>query len=118
MGLKIGVIGPAGFGGSYLCVELINRGHTIIGFSRRPETLGKHDAYVPYSIDIEKCPSKQLIDAFNGLDVLVNEYGPHTSGEHALQYRKRPMPIPPVTKGRSLTYWPFGEDVLCYVDDS
>ncbi|KAH7013870.1 hypothetical protein EDB80DRAFT_710994 [Ilyonectria destructans] len=87
MGLKTGIIGPAGFGGSYLCIELINRGHTVRGISRRPEKLGTHDAYTPYSIDIENCSLEQLIEAFKDLDVLVNEYGPHTGGEHALQYQ-------------------------------
>lgn len=87
MGLETGIIGPAGFGGSYLCIELINRGHTVRGISRRPDKLGTHDAYTPYSIDIENCSLEQLIEAFKDLDVLVNEYGPHTGGEHALQYR-------------------------------
>ncbi|KPM40131.1 hypothetical protein AK830_g6425 [Neonectria ditissima] len=87
MGLKTGVIGPAGFGGSYLCLELIHRGHSVRGISRRPEKLGTHDAYIPYPINIESCSLEQLIKAFEGVDVLINEYGPHTAGEDALQYQ-------------------------------
>ncbi|KAF7553249.1 hypothetical protein G7Z17_g3757 [Cylindrodendrum hubeiense] len=89
MGLRTGIIGPAGFGGSHLCVELINRGHSIRGISRRPEKLGTHNAYTPYPIDIENCSLEQLIEAFKDLDVLVNEYGPHTGGENALQYQSK-----------------------------
>lgn len=87
-GLNIGIIGPAGFGGSYLAVELINRGHRVRGISRHPEKLGRHESYTPYPIDLEKAPIEEISMAFSGLDVLVNEYGPHTAGEDALQYRK------------------------------
>ncbi|KAH7000692.1 hypothetical protein EDB80DRAFT_765846 [Ilyonectria destructans] len=87
MVLHIGVIGPTGFGGSYLCIELLNRGHRVRGISRRPERLGIHQSYTPYAIDIEGASIEQLVTSFTGLDVLVNEYGPHTSGEHALQYK-------------------------------
>lgn len=86
MVLQIGVIGPTGFGGSYLCIELLNRGQSVRGISRRPERLGIHQSYTPYTIDIESASIEQLVTAFTGLDILVNEYGPHTSGEHALQY--------------------------------
>ncbi|KAK6064367.1 hypothetical protein SCUP234_08612 [Seiridium cupressi] len=87
MALKTGVIGPAGFGGSYLTIELLSRGHAVRGISRNPEKLGKHHDYSLYPIDIEGCSTEKLIEAFSGLDVLVNEYGPHSSGETALQYR-------------------------------
>lgn len=86
MGLRVGVIGPTGFGGSYLCVELIKRGYAVRGISRKPEKLGQNPAYTPYSIDIEKGSFEDVVEALKNLDVLVNEYGPHTAGEHALQY--------------------------------
>jgi putative NADH-flavin reductase len=86
MGLVVGVIGPAGFSGSHLSIELINRGHSVRGISRYPEKLGSHSNYRPYSIDIETCSLLELTEAFRSLDVLVNAYGPHTGGEHALQY--------------------------------
>ncbi|ETS80075.1 hypothetical protein PFICI_07604 [Pestalotiopsis fici W106-1] len=87
MALKTGVIGPAGFGGSYLTVELLNRGHSVRGISRNPEKIGRHDGYEAYSIDIAGCTIESLIKAFISLDVLVNEIGPHTAGESALQYQ-------------------------------
>ncbi|CAK7236625.1 hypothetical protein SBRCBS47491_009701 [Sporothrix bragantina] len=86
-GFNIGVIGPAGFGGSYLTVELLNRGHRVRGISRHPEKLGRHAAYTCYPIDLENAPIEEISKAFAGLDVLVNEYGPHTAGEEALQYQ-------------------------------
>lgn len=84
--LTVGVIGPAGFGGSYLCVELLNRGHTVIGISRSPQKLGKHPRYTPRPIDIDQVSIEELAKTFNGLDVLVSEYGPHTAGAGALLY--------------------------------
>ncbi|KAJ4345462.1 uncharacterized protein N0V89_011593 [Didymosphaeria variabile] len=84
--LKVGVIGPAGFGGSYLCVELLNRGHNVIGISRKPEKLGSHERYIPRSVDIDSVSISELAKHFDGLDVLVSEYGPHTAGADALLY--------------------------------
>ena len=85
--LVIGVVGPVGFGGSYLCVELLNRGHTVVGLSRSPERLGKHPSYRTRILDVASASIVEISKAFDGLDVLVNEYGPHTAGENALQYR-------------------------------
>jgi putative NADH-flavin reductase len=84
--LRVGVIGPAGFGGSYLSVELLNRGHTVIGISRSPEKLGKHEQYIPRSIDIDQASVADLAKTFDDVDVLVSEYGPHTTGAMALLY--------------------------------
>jgi len=86
MSLKVGVIGPAGFGGSYLCVELINRGHHVVGYSRNPAKLGKHRRYQPYVLDVSLRKIEDLAKAFEGLDVLIDEYGPHSTGHEALQY--------------------------------
>lgn len=92
--LRIGVIGPAGFGGSYLCVELINRGHHVVGFSRNPAKLGAHARYTPVAVDVTAQGISELARAFEDVDVLVNEYGPHTAGADALQYsRFIPDPI-------------------------
>ncbi|KAJ5631990.1 hypothetical protein N7490_008329 [Penicillium lividum] len=82
----VGVIGPAGFGGSYLTAELIRRGHTVLGISRNPQSFGTHEYYRPRPLDIEASTVIQLADAFRGLDTLVSEYGPHTQGADALQY--------------------------------
>jgi putative NADH-flavin reductase len=84
--LTVGVIGPAGFGGSYLCLELVSRGHKVIGFSRNPEKLGSHPLYTPHPLDVNAQSIRELADAFSGLDVLINEYGPHTAGHEALKY--------------------------------
>lgn len=84
--LRIGVVGPAGFGGSYLCLELISRGHEVIGISRNPQKLGEHQRYCPRPADINKLSIGELATAFEGVDVLVCEYGPHTAGHEALQY--------------------------------
>jgi putative NADH-flavin reductase len=89
--LRVGVIGPAGFGGSYLCVELLNRGHTVIGISRNPEKLGKHERYITRSIDIDQASIADLAKTFREVDVLVSEYGPHTTGAMALLYSMLPF---------------------------
>jgi putative NADH-flavin reductase len=84
--LRVGVIGPAGFGGSYLCVELLNRGHTVVGLSRNPAKLGSHPRYIPRPVDIDEVSISELAKQFEGIDVLVSEYGPHTAGAGALLY--------------------------------
>lgn len=96
--LTVGVIGSAGFGGSYLTVELLNRGHSVIGISRNPQKLGKHERYTPRSVDIDAVSIEELAERFNGIDVLVSEYGPHTAGAGALQYSalaQTPLSLPP-----------------------
>ena len=84
--LHVGVVGPAGFGGSYLCVELLNRGHTVVGLSRNPEKLGKHDRYIPRPVDIDQLSFEELAGHLQDIDVLISEYGPHTAGAGALLY--------------------------------
>ncbi|KAJ4157053.1 hypothetical protein NW754_008695 [Fusarium falciforme] len=84
--LRIAVIGPAGFGGSYLCAELISRGHHVVGLSRNPEKLGSHANYEPRPVDIDNNTDSQLAEAMRDVDVVVSEYGPHTAGHQALQY--------------------------------
>ncbi|QKX53804.1 uncharacterized protein TRUGW13939_00884 [Talaromyces rugulosus] len=82
----VGVIGPAGFGGSYLSVELIRRGHKVVGISRNPQSFGTHQSYTPRSVDIEAASIDDLATSFRDLEVLVSEYGPHTQGADALKY--------------------------------
>ena len=104
----VGVIGPAGFGGSYLTAELIRRGHTVVGISRNPQSFGIHDKYRPRPLDIEESTVTQLADAFRDLDTLVSEYGPHTQGADALQYSTeaihRPVISPLTALSRSDIY--------------
>ncbi|KAL2839394.1 hypothetical protein BJY01DRAFT_237105 [Aspergillus pseudoustus] len=85
-GQRVGVVGPAGFGGSYLTAELIRRGHIVVGISRNPQSFGAHRKYIPRPLDIEAATITDLADAFRDLDTLVSEYGPHTQGAAALQY--------------------------------
>jgi putative NADH-flavin reductase len=85
--LRVGVIGPAGFGGSYLCRELISRGHIVIGISRHPEKLGKHTRYIPRPFDIDASSISDFAAQLRDIDVLVSEYGPHTAGADALVYQ-------------------------------
>ncbi len=84
--INIGVIGPAGFSGSYLCLELISRGHRVVGISRHPEKIGNHSRYQPRPADVNHLDINSLAKVFEGLDVLVNAYGPHSAGHEALQY--------------------------------
>ena len=74
--LKIAVLGPAGFGGSYLCVELVNRGHHVTGISRSPEKLGSHKLYSAVSVDLEAASIDELAEAFKGHDVLIEYVSP------------------------------------------
>jgi putative NADH-flavin reductase len=92
--LRVGVIGPAGFGGSYLCVELLKRGHTVIGISRKPEKLGSHERYSPRPVDIGSVSFSELAKYFEGIDVLVSEYSPHTGGADGLLYSKYLTSLP------------------------
>jgi putative NADH-flavin reductase len=84
--LKFAVIGPSGLGGSYLCIELLNRGHSVTGLSRNPESLGSHPRYTPQKLDINAVSISELASAFTGYDVIVDAYGPHSAGHEALQY--------------------------------
>ncbi|KAH7075528.1 hypothetical protein BKA63DRAFT_542957 [Paraphoma chrysanthemicola] len=82
--IKIGVVGATGFVGSHACVELLSRGHSVIGFSRHPEALGSHKLYTPQALDVVSAKISYLSHAFRGLDVLVNAYGPHATGPEGL----------------------------------
>lgn len=74
--MKIAVLGAPGFGGSNVCVELLNRGHQVTGISRSPEKLGKHDRYNPKPLDLQNASIAKLVEAFKGFDVIVNAYNP------------------------------------------
>jgi putative NADH-flavin reductase len=72
--MRVAVLGPTGFSGSNISVELLNRGHEVIGISRRPEKLGKNEKYQTRALDISTATIAQLIDTLNGAEVLVNCY--------------------------------------------
>jgi putative NADH-flavin reductase len=69
--LNILVIGPTGHGGSYLCVELCNRGHHVTGLSRNPSTIGEHENYTPKTFDVSKSTFTELRQALEGYDVVI-----------------------------------------------
>ncbi|GAB1738607.1 hypothetical protein NU219Hw_g3408t1 [Hortaea werneckii] len=74
--MQIAVLGPAGFGGSNVCVELLNRGHKVTGISRNPEKIGRHDKFRPYPLDLLTASIAQLIEAFEGQDAVINAFNP------------------------------------------
>ncbi|KAK4956767.1 hypothetical protein LTR10_006295 [Elasticomyces elasticus] len=74
--MKVAVLGPAGFGGSHVSVELIQRGHDVVGVSRHPEKLGKHDHYEPVVLDVTSASILELIDVFKSVDVVINAFNP------------------------------------------
>ena len=74
--MKFAVIGPTGFGGSHVCVELLNREQDVVGISRNPEKLGQHQRYSPVKLDVATAPIKQIVDTFKDMDVLIDAYNP------------------------------------------
>jgi putative NADH-flavin reductase len=72
----IALIGPTGFGGSNIAIELLNRGHSVIGLSRHPEKLGQHSNYTPRALDVQIASISELVKAFEGFEVVVNAYNP------------------------------------------
>ncbi|KAK0333983.1 hypothetical protein LTR91_018798 [Friedmanniomyces endolithicus] len=74
---KVAVLGPAGFGGSYVVNELLNRGsYDVVGISRNPGKIGKHDRYTPHALDITNATIAELIEAFKSVDVVINAFNP------------------------------------------
>lgn len=58
--LHVLVVGATGHGGSYLCLELVRRGHTVTGLARNPDKLGQHPLYIPKAFDVVEAPSWSL----------------------------------------------------------
>jgi putative NADH-flavin reductase len=69
--LNVGVIGAAGMTGSYVVVELLNRGHSVTGISRNPAAIGKHERYTARPCDFDNSSISEIAKAFMGLDVVV-----------------------------------------------
>ncbi|KAF4554488.1 Hypothetical protein D9617_4g002430 [Elsinoe fawcettii] len=82
----VGVLGPSGMGGSHVVVELIARGHRVVGISRNPGKLGQHPLYEPRPVDLEQGSVPDIAATLTGIDVLVCGYGPHSSGPGAMKY--------------------------------
>lgn len=84
--LRVGVIGATGMTGSHAAVELLNRGHKVVGISRSPSRLGKHERYKPKSIELGNSDVMEIAKQLHGLDVVVNAYGPHSQLGSAFAY--------------------------------
>jgi putative NADH-flavin reductase len=69
--LKVAVIGPAGMTGSYTVVELLNRGHSVVGISRNPTAIGQHERYTPIPLDFDNSSISEIAKTFEGVDVIV-----------------------------------------------
>ena len=84
--------------GSHITLELISRGHKVIGLSRTPSKLGTHTRYEPRTIDLENGTIDEISKTLTDLNVLICAYGPHTSGLAALKYGTFPLPphLPPL----------------------
>jgi len=91
--LTVGVLGPSGMGGSHIAVELLGRGHRVVGISRNPGKIGKHALYEPRSVDLEDASIDEIATTFKGLDVMVCAYGPHSSGLDAMKYSRCPCEL-------------------------
>jgi hypothetical protein len=74
--LTVAVIGPAGMTGSYTVVELLNRGHSVVGISRNPTAIGKHDRYKAIPIDFDNSSISEIAKSFEGVDALVKYPSP------------------------------------------
>jgi uncharacterized protein YbjT (DUF2867 family) len=72
--MKVAVVGATGYGGSHVCLELLNRGHEVIGISRNPATIGTHERYKPYPLDVSAASIEEIVEAFKGVDVVVNGF--------------------------------------------
>lgn len=82
----IGLIGATGMTGSYVALELLNRGYKVVGISRNPQKLGQHENYTTRSIDLTKTSIPGLADTLKSLDAVINAYGPHSQLGKALGY--------------------------------
>lgn len=69
--LTVAVIGPAGMTGSYTVVELLNRGHSVVGISRNPAAIGKNDRYKAIPVDFDNSTISEIAKAFEGVDAIV-----------------------------------------------
>lgn len=74
--------------GSYVALELLKRGHKVIGISRNPDKPGQHDKYTTRSIDLTKASISEVSDALKSVDAVVNAYGPHSQLGRALGYSR------------------------------
>ncbi|KAK9355586.1 hypothetical protein V1523DRAFT_404594 [Lipomyces doorenjongii] len=84
--LTVVVIGSTGFTGRHVTIELLNRGHTVVGIARTPTAIGTHDNYKPTKIDILSGQTAELESIFSQADVVVNAFGPHFGTDIAYKF--------------------------------
>ena len=80
MSLRVAVIGPTGLTGSHTVVEvipsislmkLLNRGHSITGISRNPNSVGTHPRYKGVTINVFDAPTEEFANVLKGHDVVI-----------------------------------------------
>lgn len=86
--LKVAVVGATGMTGSHATVELLRRGHFVVGVCRNPSKMGQHERYEPRSIDLSNSDVMDIAAKLQGIDVVVNAYGPHSQLGSAFAYSK------------------------------
>ena len=81
--LNVAVIGPTGLTGSHVVVEvcctlrrnlieqLLNRGHTVTGISRNPNSIGTHKGYKGVSLNVFDATTDVFAAALKGHDVVI-----------------------------------------------
>ncbi|CAH0015653.1 unnamed protein product [Clonostachys rhizophaga] len=77
MPLRVAVIGPKGQCGSCVVEELLSRGHTVVGISRKPpaQWRDKNQRYSGLAVDIYD--HQALVDAMSGnFDGIVSAFAP------------------------------------------
>ncbi|KAF6805548.1 nad-dependent epimerase dehydratase [Colletotrichum sojae] len=85
--LRVAVVGATGMTGSHATLELLRRGHHVVGVCRNPSKMGQHERYEPRGIDLSKSDVMDIAAKLQGLDVVVNAYGPHSQLGSAFAYR-------------------------------
>jgi putative NADH-flavin reductase len=51
--------------------ELLNRGHSVTGISRNPNSFGTHKRYTGVSLNILEAPTSEFAAALKGYDVVI-----------------------------------------------
>ena len=76
--------------------QLLNRGHTVTGISRNPNSIGTHKNYKGVSLNVFDTPTDEFAAALKGHDVVIwylehsndkltgSTFGPHTG--HVVTY--------------------------------
>jgi putative NADH-flavin reductase len=73
--MNIGVIGATGNIGRRIVAEALSRGHQVIAFGRHKSPLDERQANLTWKV-LDVFDTESVARGINGLDVLVNSYGP------------------------------------------